>query len=491
MDRSRGRGLSGWYTGTPEVGRGRGIPPPRYTSTPMDSEQGGAWGGARPKGKNDEELPWQDRREKASQADTIDIKELKIQHLSEMLDSERRVVKLLSFMSNIQLEEVREMVEEDDRVRQEEEEQGWIKEEWVMPKLDTIKEDIKGLRMGPGEQSMPMLETLIDDGYSGKMGKSVENQAHEMYQEGGHKRETLIDYGNGGKMGKSVGKQAHELYQESRQKKEMLKPERVESQGVSGLKTAPVREDLEWYEDSTIRDDRFPREKVSVNPKQENVETKCLDRSELGRGGRAPRLKPSRYDGLTPYEDYCVQFSMVAELNEWTDEDKALYLVGCLSGSARSVLNDMSPKDRYKFIKLDEALRERFGTDDQAELFKAKLRSRVKGKDESLQELAHDVRRLVRLAYPNAAMNTHDDLTKDQFIEALGDSEIRWSVFQARPKNVTEALKVAMELEAFKESEKSRLRKSVRGVQVEEEGKVEKRKEIVKDKVEEDKGESP
>jgi hypothetical protein len=70
----------------------------------------------------------------------------------------------------------------------------------------------------------------------------------------------------------------------------------------------------------------------------------------------------------------------------------------------------------------------------------------------------------VRLAYPKAAMQTHDDMTKDQFIEALGDGEIRWSVFQARPKNITEALKVAMELEAFKESEKSRLRKSVRGI---------------------------
>jgi hypothetical protein len=148
------------------------------------------------------------------------------------------------------------------------------------------------------------------------------------------------------------------------------------------------------------------------------------------------------------------------------------------------VLNDMSPQDRYKYAKLDEALKERFGTDDQAELFKAKLRSRVKNKDESLQKLAHDVRRLVRLAYPNAAMKTHDDLTKDQFIEALGDSEIRWSVFQARPKNVTEALKVAMELEAFKESEKSRLRKSVRGVKAEEEVNSDKVVEVMKEKME-------
>jgi hypothetical protein len=73
----------------------------------------------------------------------------------------------------------------------------------------------------------------------------------------------------------------------------------------------------------------------------------------------------------------------------------------------------------------------------------------------------------VRLAYPKAAVSTHDELTKDQFIESLGDGEIRWSVFQLRPKDTTEALKVAMELEAFRESEKCRMRKSVRGIHVE------------------------
>jgi hypothetical protein len=156
-----------------------------------------------------------------------------------------------------------------------------------------------------------------------------------------------------------------------------------------------------------------------------------------GERGNA-RMKPSNYDGLTPYEDYRVQFQMLSELNQWSKGNKALYLAGCLSKGARSVLNDLASEDRYDYDKLDEALRERYGTEDQAELFKAKLRSRVKGKEESLQELAHDIRRLVRLAYPGAAMRMHDDLTKDQFIEALGDGEIRWSVFQARPKNITE-----------------------------------------------------
>jgi hypothetical protein len=57
---------------------------------------------------------------------------------------------------------------------------------------------------------------------------------------------------------------------------------------------------------------------------------------------------------------------------------KALYLAGSLSKGARSVLNDMLPEDRYSYDKLDGALRVRYGTDDQSELFKAKLRGRLK-----------------------------------------------------------------------------------------------------------------
>jgi hypothetical protein len=237
-------------------------------------------------------------------------------------------------------------------------------------------------------------------------------------------------------------------------------------------KKVEPEKDLAWYERYVERAEQrilSMQEELSANEvttKEQEVDKGTVEVKKPG-GGAGGRMKPSPYGGLTPYEDYRVQFQMVAELNGWNESSKALYLAGCLSKSARSVLSDMTPEDRYSYEKLDKALRERYGTDDQAELFKAKLRGRVKNKDESLQELAHDIRRLVRLAYPGAAIRMHEDLTKDQFVEALGDGEIRWSVFQARPKNLTEALKVAMELEAFKESERCRVRRSVRGIRVE------------------------
>jgi len=119
----------------------------------------------------------------------------------------------------------------------------------------------------------------------------------------------------------------------------------------------PVHKDLEWYGDLIKARESREKEDGDKNERVSRKNERYL-----------PRMKPSSYDGQSPYEDYQVQFNMLAELNGWPGDVKALYLAGCLNGSARSVLNDMDPQARYDYAKLDEALRERFGTDDQSEL---------------------------------------------------------------------------------------------------------------------------
>ena len=78
-----------------------------------------------------------------------------------------------------------------------------------------------------------------------------------------------------------------------------------------------------------------------------------------------------------------------------------------------------------------------------------KLRSRVRRRDESLPELAEDVERLARLADPDATVTVLGTLSKDQFIDALMDDELRLRVAQARPTSLRAALGTALELESF------------------------------------------
>ena len=83
------------------------------------------------------------------------------------------------------------------------------------------------------------------------------------------------------------------------------------------------------------------------------------------------------------------------------------------------------------------ALKNRFGNNHQAELNRAHLRACTKRRDETLPDLAEDVERLTRLAYPEAAEAMVIVLAKDQFIDSLPDEDMRLGIRQSRPPSIT------------------------------------------------------
>ena len=88
-----------------------------------------------------------------------------------------------------------------------------------------------------------------------------------------------------------------------------------------------------------------------------------------------------------------------------------------------------------------------------------KLKSRFRKREEGLAE---DIERLARLAYPNAPSTMLELLSKDQFIDALQDGDMRLRLRQAHPKDLREALHSALELEAIQLASQHRT-KPVRG----------------------------
>ena len=92
------------------------------------------------------------------------------------------------------------------------------------------------------------------------------------------------------------------------------------------------------------------------------------------------------------------------------------------------------------------------------ELYRSQLNNRVRGKEETLPELAQAIQRLVRQAFPDAPLSVREVLEKDCFLDAIPDAVIRWKMLQARPKNLQDAIVVATEAEAFHMAEKQRFR---------------------------------
>jgi hypothetical protein len=190
-------------------------------------------------------------------------------------------------------------------------------------------------------------------------------------------------------------------------------------------------------EDSRVPDTRKSEIQASV-PKGET--------STLRDVGR-PTQKPTTFDGKTSWDAYKTQFEIVAEINGSESQEKAAFLATSLQGQALSVLNCLSDSSRRNYNALVQALDSRYGTLCQSELNRATLRNRIRRRDESLPELAGDIERLVRLAYPSGTPEMLEAFAKDQFVDAVHDDDIRLRIAQSRPTTLHQALEIALELE--------------------------------------------
>lgn len=72
----------------------------------------------------------------------------------------------------------------------------------------------------------------------------------------------------------------------------------------------------------------------------------------------------------------------------------------------------------------------------------------------SLPELGQFIQRLANLAYPTAITYIKEMLAKDQFVDALVDSEVRIRIKQSRSRYHNDVMQLAVELEAYDRAEK-------------------------------------
>ncbi len=176
--------------------------------------------------------------------------------------------------------------------------------------------------------------------------------------------------------------------------------------------------------------------------------------------------RPPPFDGRSTWDAYRAQFEMLAQINRWTETEKATYLAVSLRGSALTVLSNLPMDRRRSYEALVAALESRYGSAHQAELNRMKLRSRIWRREETLPELAEDIERLVRLAYPEAGLGMQEVLAKDQFVDSLVDEDMRLRIRQNRPASLRQALEAALELESYQLASKQRS-KAVRETRLE------------------------
>lgn len=109
------------------------------------------------------------------------------------------------------------------------------------------------------------------------------------------------------------------------------------------------------------------------------------------------------------------------------------------------------------FKQLVARLRSRFGSLDMEEKYQTELQCRRRKTDETLRELAQDIRRLMMLAYPGDRSDMAERLAREHFVCALDDPELEFKVREKEPQTLDAALKVAQRLEVFRNAVKQRV----------------------------------
>ena len=174
--------------------------------------------------------------------------------------------------------------------------------------------------------------------------------------------------------------------------------------------------------------------------------------SQLGQAKK--NLKAPIYNGDSSFRDFLVQFELIAQLAQWDVCTMALELAACLRGPAVAVLSDLH--ERIHYPTLVRPLQDRFEPENQAQLYKAQLKSRIRRSGEGIPELAQDINRLVRNAFVELPSTLREGIAKDAFIESLNNREIELAVFQGRPKILQQAVNIAIEYEAFQATRQKR-----------------------------------
>ena len=124
-----------------------------------------------------------------------------------------------------------------------------------------------------------------------------------------------------------------------------------------------------------------------------------------------------------------------------------------LRGQAQGVFGNLSTQSK-DYDMLVQALEQRFAPPNQTELYRVQLRERRQTASETQSALGQDIQRLTNLAYPTAPNDVRDTLAKEQFIDALHSSDMRLRVKQARPSDLNDAVRHAVELEAYNRAER-------------------------------------
>jgi len=177
----------------------------------------------------------------------------------------------------------------------------------------------------------------------------------------------------------------------------------------------------------------------AVSHQSPTAEARTNDTTGKDDKKRKPAAKLERYAGqTTSVESFIFQFESHAKYFQWTEQDRVFQLKNSLTGIAAQAL--WTGGEHSTSAELIQILHSGHGGKLQTKRFWSELRARRRRKDEPLQEVCQDVRRLMYLASPDETSPLAEHISIDLYVAAIADPNMRMFVMSKDPKTLEDAL---------------------------------------------------
>jgi len=155
-------------------------------------------------------------------------------------------------------------------------------------------------------------------------------------------------------------------------------------------------------------------------------------------------LKLPKFDGTQSFEAFWARFRNRAEYNRWDRKDRLIFLRNSLEAEAANVFWDYDEKVTNSLSRLTATLKQRFSGQAFVDKHRTELSNRCRRKNESLQSLHVDIRRLAALTFPDAEHTAREALATDYFLDVLDDLDFALQVRERQPATLDAALAIAL-----------------------------------------------
>ena len=111
-----------------------------------------------------------------------------------------------------------------------------------------------------------------------------------------------------------------------------------------------------------------------VAVRQKSDRTKKPAQPAAAKGSNTARVKAATYDGTSSWLDYKSHFDACSRINQWSENEKGLYLAVALRGQAQGILGYVPIDKQQDYKSLVKAL-ERFAPPNQTELYRSQQKA--------------------------------------------------------------------------------------------------------------------